>query len=845
MTTQTQRNILNFYCKVWAAELIPLRRYQKGFKTCKAPLLKGWQTNTHSCEEIETYLEKGHSIAWSLPSSILVVDVEVKTEDGHAIDGRESFKQLCEDFNIDPNDVPVVTSPKGGKHYIFSIPEGSSLRGKLDKYVGIDFLSKGKCVAVPPSRHWQGDGCYDLDSATLASGRQPPQAPDGLLQALLRPPRNQGQSITGQDESGLSVRPAWKQDELEGGIATPEEAGTLLRYLDPCDYPGNFEWFPLMVSVHHATGGQAGEEFEKWSWGDPKFRGDPSINTRWKSLDDRNNGITFGTFFKAVREKADEVGLKLLSVLETRSDFDVIEEDESAQQVVTVDVNISFDEFENANEVLSALTLCPDLFQRKGRLVRVTKQKQLDNGQRDIAGSLIIKEINEKALREMVAKRVRFFQEKLAKNSMIIRVPARCPTWLVPGLFSRGEWDNIRSIEGIVQTPSMLQDGFVLQEPGYNASYWLLYQPNRIFEPVPESPTHGDAVVALEELLEVVADFPFVSDAHRSVWLAAVLTVLARHSFRGVTPMFFFDGNSSGVGKSLLIDSVGLITTGRLVPKMSYPNSDEEMDKRLTTTIRHGTQIQLFDNVGNDRDFGFPSLDAAITAGTWNSRILGKSEMTGELRVHTLFIATGNNLRIGEESDAARRIAYCRIAYNGEDPSERSGFKHANLQEWIEQNQPRLVRAALTILRAYHVAGRPRQDIPTWGSFEKWSEAVRNPIVWIGEPDPLETKHALRELANEGAHDTKIVVHGWHEVSEGKPMTARAVFDRVQMWDGEVAFPIMHEAIETVLDPTRQRNFKSIGRCLRKYSDRSVGGIRLTKKRTKTSGQWVTVRSHD
>jgi hypothetical protein len=42
-------------------------------------------------------------------------------------------------------------------------------------------------------------------------------------------------------------------------------------------------------------------------------------------------------------------------------------------------------------------------------------------------------------------------------------------------------------------------------------------------------------------------------------------------------------------------------------------------------------------------------------------------------------------------------------------------------------------------LRAYHVAGRPRQNLRPWGSFDQWSREIREPIVWLGRPDPCNT----------------------------------------------------------------------------------------------------------
>ena len=51
--------------------------------------------------------------------------------------------------------------------------------------------------------------------------------------------------------------------------------------------------------------------------------------------------------------------------------------------------------------------------------------------------------------------------------------------------------------------------------------------------------------------------------------------------------------------------------------------------------------------------------------------------------------------------------------------------------------------SALTVLRAYHVAGRPRQASPL-GSFGEWSDLVRSALLWLGHADPVDTMEKSR-----------------------------------------------------------------------------------------------------
>jgi hypothetical protein len=89
-----------------------------------------------------------------------------------------------------------------------------------------------------------------------------------------------------------------------------------------------------------------------------------------------------------------------------------------------------------------------------------------------------------------------------------------------------------------------------------------------------------------------------------------------------------------------------------------------------------------------------------------------------------------------------RRIIAARIEA-GENPEHRT-FKRSNLMQWVADNRPRLVAAALTILRAYQVlpdAGKAKVEagMAAYGSYEDWYARVRAPLVWLGEPDPVAT----------------------------------------------------------------------------------------------------------
>ena len=55
-----------------------------------------------------------------------------------------------------------------------------------------------------------------------------------------------------------------------------------------------------------------------------------------------------------------------------------------------------------------------------------------------------------------------------------------------------------------------------------------------------------------------------------------------------------------------------------------------------------------------------------------------------------------------------------------------------------------LVVAALTVLRAWHVADE-RLNLPAFGGFEDWSYLIREALIWLDRTDPCETVAEVRE----------------------------------------------------------------------------------------------------
>jgi hypothetical protein len=256
--------------------------------------------------------------------------------------------------------------------------------------------------------------------------------------------------------------------------------------------------------------------------------------------------------------------------------------------------------------------------------------------------------------------------------------------------------------------------------------------------------------------------------------------------------------------------------------RTAFPSENEELRKVITSVVLAGDRVVLFDNVTGD--FGGSALDAALTGLTWKDRLLGHSKMTPEMPLVTIWFASGNNVSL--RGDALRRVLPCRIESQQERPEERKGFKNPRLLEYVAANRGPLVADCLTILRAYERAGRPRQNLPEFGSFERWSDLVRGAVRWVRGVDPCETRKSLR-VADAACSELAALIHGWAELPEGG-IGCRASEALKVVQDN----PTLYETLREVFMGWATRgtglpSAKTVGRRMAAYRGRVYDGLTL------------------
>jgi len=471
----------------------------------------------------------------------------------------------------------------------------------------------------------------------------------------------------------------------------------------------------------------------------------------------------------------------------------------------------------------------PQVFQRDrllARLIRVSDAEEVEAVKRP-GGAICLHTLDEPYLLLRLAELAEWQMRRRGGELARVDPPKALAASLLADV---GNW-RFPPLLGFVEAPTLRNDGSILDRQGYDeVSRLFLDTAGFEFGSIPPNPSREEAVEALAILNAPFVHFPFVSPCDRSALLAAILTALVRRSIP-TAPMFLFDARTMSTGKSLLADAISLIATGRTCALMTQGHDTGEDQKRIFSVLLQGDLVACVDNI--ERPLEGPDYCAVTTGRTYQGRVLGLSKVV-KLPSKTLWLATGNNLVI--KGDLITRVVLCDLDAKCEAPEARK-FE-GDLREQLLAQRPQLVRAALTIMRAFVVAGRPDRGLPVFGRFEKWSAFVREPLVWLGMQDPLEGAARLR-TQDPVLSGLRALTHAWRETfgNKAKSVSKAIVFAR-QHPEGDLA-----EALTELAGYGREGyDARAIGVFLRQHRGRIVNGLRFeSPNHAQGVAKWVVL----
>ena len=314
----------------------------------------------------------------------------------------------------------------------------------------------------------------------------------------------------------------------------------------------------------------------------------------------------------------------------------------------------------------------------------------------------------------------------------------------------------------------MRPDGSIVAKFGYDPNTRLWCNSDIKLPKIADKPSHAEAKQALRLLTDLLSGFPFVSTVDRAVVLAAILSAVLRGAF-DMVPLFAILAHDAGTGKSFLVDLISTIVTGRPCPVITGSGAVEEMEKRLGALLLEGAFMTSLDNMACDIKGAL--LAQMVTQICIETRILGKSEMP-ECEWRGMLFATGNNIRVVD--DMIRRTLTCNLDAKVERP-ERRKFHFDPIQRVLKERAA-YIAAAITIARAYMAADQPRAtDMTPLAGFDAWSRMVREPLLWLGEGDPVVSMEKARASDPERVAAHELVSLWSQRIGIGKVVSARDI----------------------------------------------------------------------
>jgi hypothetical protein len=379
---------------------------------------------------------------------------------------------------------------------------------------------------------------------------------------------------------------------------------------------------------------------------------------------------------------------------------------------------------------------------------------------------------------------------------------------------------GVRTLHDVVHAPAFRQDGSLLDHPGYDqATQWAyLPQPGLHVPPVAAAPTRAEVDAAVSLLRSMVADFAFVTEHDEANFHGLLLTPLLRAMLPGPYKLGVVNAPQPGAGKTLLVTLLRLLHGG--VFRAEVPHDDAEMAKTITA-ILDGTTAPVAHLDNATGVLRSPTLAALLTSGVWQMRRLGSNELVTASN-NRLWIITGNNVALG--GDLVRRSVTVTIDPGCPNPHLRDGFAIRDLEPWVLERRGEILHAALTLIRAWVVAGQPTRGQRGSDSYARWIEAVDGILAFGGIPGTFDHVSTVQQEVGADDDEWRDLLAAAHRTFGTATWTARDLLARVDLHGIDPTKPIPADALPADLaDKALRSSEASVARSLGMWAKHRAG----------------------
>ncbi|QKK05621.1 MAG: hypothetical protein HND56_07945 [Pseudomonadota bacterium] len=457
---------------------------------------------------------------------------------------------------------------------------------------------------------------------------------------------------------------------------------------------------------------------------------------------------------------------------------------------------------EVVDEAEQALASSGQHFQRGGTIVSLGRNPESDK--------LEVAVIRTPTIRVALAKVAKWQKYNAFKEEYVEIDP---PTTYAQALFDAPRYEHLPVLRGIACQPYLRSDGSLMSEPGYDVETHMFGAFEADAFNVLAQPSKVMALEASELLASLLNEFDFKANHDQSAALAAILTAVIRASLPKA-PMFHTRAPQIGSGKSYLNQLICLFATPHSVAPHTFPDTEEECKKVLLAALMEAPAAVNFDNLTTDL-LPHPSLCTVLTEETFSSRILGVSK-NASVSTATLFLSSGNN--VGPVQDMGRRTITINLDAECETPASKT-YKNPNLLDQVKSERGRYISAALTIIRAWECAGKPRLTERTLVSYNEWADWCCQPLMWLGYENPMTS--AFETIgADPDRENIRILMDLWWKIYCSKPVMVRQLID--------TSNPELRDILEDIAPDNKAGiNKKKLGWWLKRNAGRIVNGRRI------------------
>lgn len=387
-------------------------------------------------------------------------------------------------------------------------------------------------------------------------------------------------------------------------------------------------------------------------------------------------------------------------------------------------------------------------------------------------------------------------------------------------LFDSTSYPHLPVLNGLARQPYLRPDGSLMTAAGYDSATGMFGVFDAREFSIPDKPSRKQALAALAMLKDLLVEFSFASEADLAATLVAMLTATIRPSLVHA-PMFHARAHMPGSGKSYLCELISAFGTPQRGTPTSFPADDEECRKLLLAELLRAPAVVEFDNLTGDL-VAHKSLCTVLTSEFMSGRILGVSK-TATVSTRTLFLSSGNN--VGPVKDMTRRCISIHLDPGCEMPASRS-FTRPDLVRDVLRERGSYASAALTIIRAWIVADRPRSSCKQLAGYGDWSDLCRQPLLWLGCADP--TASVFEAMADDPDRETLgRLLSAWFSAFGKTPAMVRDAVKQAVLFGNE-NFEL-REVLRDIADERGEINRRKLGWWIKRHGGRIVDGLRFIR----------------